>query len=77
MSYLPVYRDVVRFDTEAEAWAYMQTAVRQLKSYRIADYGIDPGADQPVWVAIDHLSMWESYSPEQLQRWKASGRTDL
>lgn len=76
MSYSNTRRDIVRFGTEAEALKYAEL-LAPLKSYRVADFGVDPEDDQPVWMAIDHLSVWEGYSPAQLQRWKASGRFDL
>ena len=44
MSYSNTHRDIVRFGTEAEALKYAEL-LAPLKSYRVADFGVDPEAD--------------------------------
>ena len=76
MAYQSVIRETVRFSTQAAAWSFIDLLV-PLRSMRVADYGVDPEGAEPYWIAVDQLSGWEAYTPAQLERWTACGRTDL
>lgn len=75
-SFSSVSREIVRFADQATAWTYISLMAAN-RSFRIADYGFDAEQAEPYWVATDHLINFYSYSREELERWKACGRTSF
>jgi len=69
-------REIVRFIDEAAAFTYIKMMAPN-RSFRIADYGFEADQPEPYWVATDHLLNFYAFSREELDRWKACGRTSF